>query len=301
LLVTALSPDDDRFHPIVDPAPLWTETTWWGFHADDGAVGGIVYAFFRPNLGVATLVVSVWDADHIEPWLVPYSRSQWHLPMPAGDLDDLRLGPLTLRSEQPFTRYHLTYDDPGALTFDLHYDGVMAPHVVAVRPGLGHFDQLGRVTGTVRVGARELVVDGLSMRDRSWYVRDDLRSSVAGYTWGAVDEREHFLAFSRPGDGGAINGGYLVRDGVQAPLVRGTRRVVGRRRGHPDVVEVDAVDDRDRTLTARGTVASALASQSTPGMFAWMSVVRWDVDGRAGVGEDHDVFSPDHLAAGALR
>jgi hypothetical protein len=32
-------------------------------------------------------------------------------------------------------------------------------------------------------------------------------------------------------------------------------------------------------------------------MFAWMSIADWDIDGRTGHGEDHDVWSPDQLAA----
>ena len=48
---------------------------------------------------------------------------------------------------------------------------------------------------------------------------------------------------------------------------------------------------------ARGTVTASLASASTPGMFAWMSIADWDIDGRLGHGEDHDVWSPDQLAS----
>jgi hypothetical protein len=298
-VVSDVTPADDLFHPVGDPDPLWTETTWWGFYAADGSVGGMVYAFFRPNLGVATLVTSVWDDTDVEPWRAPYSRSLWHLPMPDGDLDDLQLGHLHLRRLEPLARYHLAYDDPGSLTLDLTYAAAMPPHVVVARPTLGHLDQLCRVTGTIGLRDRTVDVDALAVRDRSWYVRDDLRSSRAGYTYGAVDDGEHFLAFSRPADDGAIHGGYLVRDGEKAELTSGARQVLSRRRGHPDEVEIVATDALGRELHARGTVTSSLASQSTPGMFAWMSIARWDVDGRTGWGEDHDVFSPDLLAAGA--
>lgn len=296
--MSTIEPTDDGFHPVADDSPMWTETTWWGFSAADGSIGGMVYAFFRPNLGVASLVTSVWDADHVEPWTVPYSRSLWHLPMPTADLDDVRLGHLHLRRLEPLTRYRLVYDDPGGLALDLTYQAAMEPHVVVAQPAFGHFDQLCRVTGQITLGSGTVDVDALAMRDRSWYVRDDLRSSRAGYTYGAVDADEHFLAFSRPADGGRVHGGYLVRDGKKAPLVEGTRQVRSRRRGHPDEVEVSAVDEQGRTVTARGRIRSSLASQSTPGMFSWMSIVGWDIDGRAGHGEDHDVFSPDLLAAG---
>ena len=78
-----LTDADDRHHEVADPHPMWTETTWWGFFVPDRALGGMIYTLFRPNLGVATLLVAVWDAEATEPWRVPYHRSQWHLPMPS--------------------------------------------------------------------------------------------------------------------------------------------------------------------------------------------------------------------------
>jgi len=296
-----LTEDDDRFHAVGDPHPLWTETTWWGFAVPERALGGMVYTLFRPNLGVATVVVNVWDGTAVEPWRSPYSRSQWHLPMPKADLDDLEVGMLGIRCVEPLSAYQLTYADGAAVAFDLRVEGVMAPHNVAATDAFGHFDQLCHVTGEATVGGEALVVDCLAVRDRSWYVRDDLRSMRSGYTYGAVDAGEHFLAYTRPAegddvDGGDVFGGYLVRDGEKADLVSGTRRVHGRRRGHPDNVDIEAVDSLGRSLAARGRVTASLASQSTPGMFAWMSIADWTIDGRPGHGEDHDVWSPDRLA-----
>jgi hypothetical protein len=122
----------------------------------------------------------------------------------------------------------------------------------------------------------------------------------SAYTYGAVDAREHFLAYTRPadndGDLGAVFGGYLVRDGEKADLKEGVRRVLSRRRGHPDEIELTATDALGRSLEARGRVTSSLASQSTPGMFAYMSIAEWTIGDRPGHGEDHDVWSPDTLA-----
>lgn len=296
-----LTADDDRFHAVGDPDPLWTETTWWGFAVPERAIGGMVYTLFRPNLGVATVVVNVWDGDAVEAWRSPYSRQQWHLAMPKEDLDDLEVGMLGIRCVVPLSSYRLTYADGDALAFDLGVEGVMAPHNVAATDAFGHFDQLCHVTGSVQLSGEELAVDCLAVRDRSWYVRDDLRSMRSGYTYGAVDGSEHFLAYSRPAensdvDGGDVFGGYLVRDSEKADLASGTRRVIGRRRGHPDHVEITAVDALGRELNARAHIGASLASQSTPGMFAWMSLADWTIDGRAGHGEDHDVWSPDRLA-----
>jgi hypothetical protein len=297
----ALTAADDRFHPVADPNPLWTETTWWGLMVPDRSLGGMVYTLFRPNLGVATLVVQVWNADAVEPWRSPYARQQWHLPMPDGDLDDAEVGMLRIRCEEPLQSYRLAYADGDTFSLDLRYDAVMAPNNVGASETFGHFDQLCHVAGALELGGESIPVDCHAVRDRSWYVRDDLRSMRSGYTYGAVDPTEHFLAFSRPGPDGdgdtcAIFGGYLVRDGERAGLAEGERRVVSRRRGHPDEIEITAVDQRGRELRASGRVTASLASQSTPGMFAWMSIAAWRIGDRDGHGEDHDVWSPDHLA-----
>jgi hypothetical protein len=295
-----LSERDDLFHDVPVDDPLWTETTWWGFSVPERGLGGMIYTLFRPNLGIAALVTAVWDADHVEPWASPYARSLWHLRMPDADLDDVEVGYLHLRRLEPLRAYQLSYEDGDSLTLDLRYEAVMEPHVVAAGRDLGHFDQLGHVTGELQLGNERVVVDCHAVRDRSWYVRNDLRSTRSGYTYGAVDAGEQFLAYTRPadddGDIGAVFGGYLVRDGEKADLKDGVRRVVSRRRGHPDQIEITATDALDRRVEARGRVTASLASQSTPGMFAWMSIADWTIGCRAGHGEDHDVWSPDTLA-----
>jgi hypothetical protein len=297
-----LTADDDRFHPVAAPDPLWTETSWWGFLVPERSLGGMVYTLFRPNLGVATLVVQVWDGDAVEPWRAPYARQLWHLPMPDGDLTDCRVGGLHLECLEPLSAYRLRYADGDLLDLDLGYRGYGAPHEVPVGGGNGHLDQACHVRGSLSVGGEEVVVDGPGLRDRSWYVRQDRRTLRAGYTYAVVDEGEHLVVHSRAAgeaDATTVLGGYLQRDGRKADLVGGTRTVTSRRRGHPDELLVEATDADGRTVTATGTAFASLASQSTPGMFAWMTMCRWSVDGRDAVGEDHDVWSPDLLAAEA--
>jgi hypothetical protein len=300
-----LTARDDSFHepPVADP--MWTETTWWGFLAPERPLGGMIYTLFRPNLGVVAVVVQVWDETAVEPWRLPYSRSRWHVPHPTDDLLDCTVGGLRIHCLEPLTRYHLTYEDGDAFAFDLTYAGMAPPHAIEAGEGSGHFDQLCRVQGEVRLGAEVVPIDAAAVRDRSWYVRDDERSLRAGYTYGVAGE-DSFLAQSfhtgqSDADETLILGGFLTRDGKTARLTGGTRRVLERRRGHPDVIEVEATDDQGRTLSATGRTLASAASQSTPGMFAWMSIVEWAIDGHQGHGEDHDVWSPDHLARERAR
>lgn len=191
-----LTEADDRHHEVGDPHPLWTETTWWGLVVPDRSLGGMIYTLLRPNLGVATLLVAIWDAEATEPWRVPYHRSQWHIPFPKGELDDIDIGGFRLRCVEALSNYDLSYEDGDALALDLRFAGVMDPHVVFADRHMGHFDQLGRVTGTIATSGTRIEVDALAIRDRSWYVRDDARSLRAGYTYGAAGQDHHFLAFN---------------------------------------------------------------------------------------------------------
>ena len=147
-------------------------------------------------------VVQVWDADAVEPWRSPYARSLWHLPMPDGDLDDLRSGRCASAASSRSRAYRLPTRT-----------ATPSPSTCATRRSWRRNDG-GRSAAsatstscagsrvTLRLGGRGVAVDCLAVRDRSWYVRDDLRSMRSGYTYGAVDGGEHFLAFSRPGRGG---------------------------------------------------------------------------------------------------
>ncbi|MDQ2650471.1 MAG: hypothetical protein M3Z03_13090, partial [Actinomycetota bacterium] len=163
----SLTPADDRHHEVPTPDPMWTETTWWGIVVPDRSLGGMIYTLLRPNLGVATLLVALWDAEATEPWRVPYHRSQWHIPFPSGDLDDIDIGGFRLQAVEPLRSYELAFTDGDAVSIDLRYDAVMEPHVVMADREAGHFDQLGRLTGTITLSGDTVEVGDLAIRDRS--------------------------------------------------------------------------------------------------------------------------------------
>src|SRR4051794_20499728 len=160
-----ITADDDRFHPPTSDDPMWTETTWWGFYAPEHPLGGMIYTVFRRNLGVVSVVVQAWDADAVEPWRLPYSRSQWHVPFPSAELTSCEVGGLRLECIDPLTSYRLTYRDGDSIALDLRYTALDSPHGIGAE-GAGHFDQLCRAQGEVRLGSVAVPVDASVMRDR---------------------------------------------------------------------------------------------------------------------------------------
>ena len=92
-------------------------------------------------------------------------------------------------------------------------------------------------------------------------------------------------------------GGYFVRDGVLGELVKGKRRVLHRRRGAPVRVELDAEDDRGRTLHAEGDVRTALRWLGWPGRLTFWTLTDWRWDGLQGYGEDQEFFAREQVRA----
>jgi hypothetical protein len=296
--MSEVSDADDRLHAVADSDPLWSETAWFGFSIPQRNLGGTVYPLFRPNLGVCSLSVYVWDDTAHEPWRVPYGRAQWHLPMPEGDLTRTSFGGLELECVEPLHEYRVRYRDGDALALDLHYRGLIEPHGFGISPVRGHIDQPCHVRGTLALAGETLDVDGYEMRDRSWHVRDDRRSTRASYSYGIESETEMFLAGGfQMGDDCRIVAGFLIRDGEKADWVGGTRRVIARHDGYPTQIVIEANDALGRRLEAHGSCRSRLANQATPGMFAWMSLAEWTWNDAHGFGEDQDVWSPDLLPA----
>jgi hypothetical protein len=78
----------------------------------------------------------------------------------------------------------------------------------------GHFESSGRYTGTIRLGDRELSIDAVGHRDRSWGVRRWEYLNSHRWCAGTFGPQLSFSCFTwHAEDGSYFNGGFLVRDG----------------------------------------------------------------------------------------
>ena len=106
---------NDEFHPPTNDDPYWSETNWFAFGVPDRKLSGWLYPFFRPNLGVCSAAVLLWDDQGDQTWNCRYSKQFWHLPMPDGPLSDFTLANgLSYRCTEDEMVYQLTYHDPDA-------------------------------------------------------------------------------------------------------------------------------------------------------------------------------------------
>lgn len=301
------SPADDHFHRDAIGEDWWaTETSWFSFHHPERRLGGWLYTLVRPNIGTVQGGVWVWDDSAWLPWEVPYSVNYSALPLRPGQ--DLTGEPLPtgvgIEVLESAMSYRLTYADGDRLSLDLRFDGVMEPEPLrATGSTFGsahHFDQLGRVTGEVVLHGEVLQINCLAMRDRTWGRRPEDRPRQAAYVTGAVDDANAFLAVTDARSGDQVTYGFLRRHGRVVALAEGVRRV--RRdpvQGWIDAVELDLVDVEGTAVRAVGTpVSRIILNRHT--FIDINSLLRWDVDGREGWGEDQDMW-PVHTFSAFRR
>lgn len=325
----ALTPDDDDWHAF---SQHWweTETNWWSFNVPERRLGGWLYT---QSLGVQQTVNGgawVWDDSDVG---ALYEVSHKALPFPdRGDLRDVTFpNGVSVQMLEPLMKYRTRYSDPGEFECDLVHEGIIPPHShpIGVWPfwATRHFDQPVHVTGTIVLFGEEIRVDCYSVRDRSWGPRPagptppekkvphglDLSNKPAratyphsvGYMFGTQDRREAFMAFTDPWlkeDGSVSNDldtGYLIRDGVYAPLVAGFRTTtLASKTKFIDTIHLEARDAMDREIVADGRLVSryGTAGPSGTGLFHWT----W-TNGCQGWGEDQSYGPPrwfEAVAAG---
>lgn len=299
---------DDRFHFAELGDDWWaTETAWFSFHHPGRRLGGWLYTMARPNIGTIAGGVWLWDDSAHLPWEALYSANYSALPLPRDqDLDDCRLpNGVAIKVLEPGRRYALGYSDAQRLSVELMFEGVMPPEpLTAAGSTFGsahHFDQFGRVTGTIVVHGEEIAIDCIGMRDRTWGRRPEDRPRRAAYVTGAASADSGFLAVTtaRPDDD-RVAYGFLRRDGQTVSLAEG-HRAVERDPAHGWVTRITlAARDQDgRTLDATGVVVSRIIINRHT-FIDINSLVRWDLDGETAWGEDQDMW-PVHQWAQQAR
>jgi hypothetical protein len=292
---------DDNFHAPKDADPFWTETSWWTFAIPERRLSGQLYPFFRPNQGVAACAVYLWNDQgaHFNDAL--YARQTWHLPLPESPLTDLALpNGLRYRCLEPRTKYALSYVDPDGddIRIDLEFNAIVEPF----HTGHGHFDQPGRMTGTLVLDGEELAIDCFGFRDRSWGRRGGFGrkmvkggGQVGGYSFATASERDGFfgLSFDRD-DRELIVHGYLLQDGELSPLREGEREVVSRdpATGYPTEVRVHGTDEHGRILDAHGICRNTFAFLLNPNIWSVNCLTEWVFGGHTAWGEDHENLTP---------
>ncbi|MFE6153964.1 MULTISPECIES: hypothetical protein [unclassified Streptomyces] len=154
---------------------------------------------------------------------------------------ELAVGPLRIQVERPLKDFVLTCeadpDDPGGLSYEIDWSAAFPalwePHHTQRRGGRltlegRRFVQAGRCDGRLRIGGREVSLEGWTgTRDRSWGVRpvpgeeggrlaEENRTEGFHWIWSPVrfDDRFLMVIVQEDADGyRTLNDATLVRDG----------------------------------------------------------------------------------------
>ncbi len=295
--MTTITPADESLHEPYDD-PNWQES--WYFSWFDGAnrAAGLARIGYLPNSGEWSAGVMVAGPDGIE-------RGFANMKHKGGPQhpEALTIGRLTFRMIEPLRTWRVVVEgrDGLDLTFTAindAFDFADGPAGPALLTGVAdrHFEQTGRVTGTVRVGGKTTQIDGYGQRDKSWGPRD--WGALEGWNWIPVlfDDDLAFCT-TRVTVGGTTHvGGYIWHDGANHPIAKLRVQPVWRSRRVPAATRVVVTDTSGFTIDTLGT-SYAQAPLFNKGAMLQQSPSSWvaTVDGeeRTAVGISDYLYDPD--------
>jgi hypothetical protein len=306
--MNVFTPRDDNFH-FTEMGDRWwmTETSWFAFCNPAEKLGGWLYTMARPNIGTVAGGAWIWDDSAHLPWEVLYNANYTALRLPRDqDLSDIKLPTgVSIKAVEPTMGYELGIADGDICQAKLHFQGIMPPRPLRSSGSpfgdSNHFDQFGRVTGTIKLGARTVSIDCLGMRDRSWGPRPEHRPKKSAYVTGIATERDGFLAVTKWHEGiEEIAYGFMIRDGETASLVSGRRHVErDPAQGWVTRITIEGKDEHGRTLEAVGTRLSGIII-NRHSFIDSNGLIEWTINGQTGHGEDQDMW-PVHAWAAMRR
>lgn len=307
-----IRPEDDFFHSRTDD-PHWNESGFFNICIPERELSGAVYVHHRPNRAYVWAGLVLWDPTGEQVYDCLWHDFTVHPLSPetvkeGQGVFDFRLDSgLNLETIDPLKSYRFTYDSFGCKA-ELAWQNVMEPHDSHGFPdgwddwGANHYEQAGRMTGTIELDGESMEVDSFSIRDRSWGPHRQSKLVRGDFPWAIAAEDHAFVVHSvgdRPPDDDPVIGtaepigtGFYLKDGKVGTLVSGERRAEERGDdGRPLVVTIDAEDEHGRRLEAEGRCANWLHFTSFGQSFWWWSLAEWRFDGATGWGEDVDFYA----------
>ena len=279
----------------------WSDSFYFGGGDGEGL------AFYsrigrRPNEGVTEGALGIWlpgrgfllsfarigleDEIHAGP-----VRYGCELPLRLWQIDFRGAGRLFERAEHVATRRddYETVEVGARLAFTAWHEPLTFRSGLTGGVASRHYEQPGSVAGTIEVAGSRYPLAGRGLRDHSWGVRD--WQGVPYWRWfGMISDPDNFLVLNNVGtaDGSEVAGGFLMRDGVLAPIesceteseldpdLRCQRAFVARAR--------DA-DGRETTLSGRAVEVAPLR-QRRDGRLTHVNegLTHYEWEGRRGTG-----------------
>jgi hypothetical protein len=170
-----LTEADDLLHAPLAADLYWTETVYLGFANLEHKLAGIIYPILRPNQGVCSLSIFLWDDSGEVGHDILYFQNFWHIP-PPDDLRNIELQVgFTHQCIEPFKEYQVHYEDDVELRLDLNYLSLHEPVGRGQANVVSSYNQIYHVTGGLKLNGDELDIDCYELRGQFWGTRTDRR------------------------------------------------------------------------------------------------------------------------------
>ncbi len=178
-----MNTQDEYAHPVGDD-PAWSESYYFNFVDPETKIAMFTRMGFRAKDGWADgLHVVYLGGDRLA---FTYGRRSIE-----PDDQELSVGGLTLVRGEPFRNWRIEYDGPAqdiadgailitpskerpdgwfkpaTLKMAIDFEALIEPHYAASGEH-GHFEQTGKVQGTIELGEESWSVSGFGVRDKSW-------------------------------------------------------------------------------------------------------------------------------------
>lgn len=199
-----VDPRHDLVHTPDPGRERWRESYYLQFVDFRHGLGGFHGPGYRPRKGYTGVLHALWGTDHGALIATEKGRYAEHTEVhPVGGftwdivepLKTWRIrfdGRLNVAGQDPAVPVETVVgvaDAPGQtvpVSYDLVFERDKPAYFYDENPawdGLfdGHIDEVGRVTGTLRIGERRYDIDGRGSKDHSWGVRD--WSRPLGWRW----------------------------------------------------------------------------------------------------------------------
>jgi hypothetical protein len=279
LYAPALSARDDGNHPP-GTEPHWQESSLVAFADPARRLAGFHRIGIHPNRATA----SIYSWTMVDGRIVSCAK-RTGLPMPGGPVTATILDGVCYETPEPLRTCRIRVDRDDVQT-DVLFESYTGPVAMnmdgkGASIGKGHYDSLGRVTGTITAEGTVHPFDGVGFLDHSWGARDG--SSILAHRWimAARDAANHINTFPAWGAQGRFMLGYMVLDGAFAYVADITSEfALGD--DHLGIAGVSATvtDTLGRRVTLTGRSVGDYALQPYgEGYFCTHTPMTWDVRG----------------------
>jgi hypothetical protein len=296
-MVDMVKPEDDYFHRRPLDEPFWNESAWFPFWNAERDLSGFFYMNHRPNMNFSMTGFALWDPSGEESYDSLYH--DWYEFAPLNESTKTEMfdystpNGVTLQCVEPLKTFKMNYDRDG-VTADLRFDATMEPFNAGFPQGSEewgphHYEQGGRITGTIHINGEDIAIDCGSNRDHSWGPRRYRYNPRGDFPWfndGRGNAFQMYNIGDKPLAEDPVHGttepmltGWIQRDGKESAVVSGFRKVVERRRdGVPLRLVIEGEDEMGRKVHAEGRTKNVLKWVGWARYLQFWQLCEWELD-----------------------